>query len=148
MADRTVCGMWHPWRTAAERYPHITIVTEHPLPRGVAGLIKDTTIWLCSTLTQAERRSVLTHELQHLERGIPAPEYLAREERLVDELAARQLIPLPKLIEVLHWTRDPYEIADELWTDAHTVRVRLNTLDPIEVTELEHALEGDWLWIP
>lgn len=106
------------------------------------------TIWLCSTLTQAERRSALTHELQHAERGIAAAPYRAREEVIVDELAARKLIPLPGLIEVLRWTRDPYQIADELWTDAHTVRVRLNTLDPIEVTEIEHALDGDWLWIP
>ena len=148
MAGPTVCGMWHPWRTAAERYPHINIVTEHPLPRRVRGLFDGATIWLCSTLTQAERRSALTHELQHAERGIAAPLYRAREELVVDELAARKLIPLPGLVEALRASRDPYQIAEELWTDAHTVRTRLNTLDPLEVAELEHALEDQWLWIP
>lgn len=139
--------MWHPWKVAGERFPHITISSHYQLPKGVAGLWKDTTIWLCSTLTQAERRSVLTHELQHVERGLAAPIYREREERIVDELAARKLIPLPDLIEVLRWTRDPHEMAHELWTDVHTIRTRMNNLDPIEIAEIENALDGDWLWI-
>ncbi len=140
--------MWHPWRAAAQLFPHINIVCDHPLPNGVRGLVNGDTVWLCSTLTQAERRSALTHELQHLLRGIPAPLYLAREERVVDELAARKLIPLDGLADALRATADVHQIADALWTDAHTVRVRMNTLGPLEVAELEHALDGEWLWIP
>lgn len=140
--------MWHPWRTAGDRYPHINIVCEHRLPRRIRGLFDGATIWLCSTLTQAERRSALTHELQHAERGLVGLPYREREERIVDELAARQLIPLPRLIEALRWTRNPRELAEELWTDIHTVTVRMATLDPLEVAELEHELEDQWLWIP
>lgn len=140
--------MWHPWRTAAERYPHITIVCDHPLPRGVRGLLKDSTIWLCRTLTQAERRSVLSHELLHLQRGIASPGFQEREERIVDELAARRLIPIADLSRALCATRDPDTLAEELWVDQHTVQTRMATLDPLETAELEHALGDEWLWIP
>lgn len=140
--------MWHPWRTAAERYPHITIVTAHRLPGRIRGLYDGATIWLCSTLGQAERRSTLTHELQHAERGIVPPPYRAREERIVDELAARKLIPLPALVSAMRSGDDPHQLAETLWTDVHTVKVRLATLDPIETAELEHALGDEWLWIP
>lgn len=90
----------------------------------------------------------MTHELQHVERGVPDADLLAREERLVDELAARQLIPLDDLTRALRASRDPYVMAEELWCDAHTVRVRMNSLDPLETSELEHALGDEWLWIP
>lgn len=140
--------MWHPWRVAGERYPHINVVCSHQLPRRIRGLFDGATIWLCSTLTQAERRSALTHELQHAARGLAPLPYRAREERIVDELAARTLVPLPGLIEALRWTRDTRELAEELWTDVHTVTTRMATLDPLEVAELEHHLEDQWLWIP
>ena len=140
--------MWHPWRTAAQRYPHITIVRKHRLPPGIRGLIQGDTIWLCSSLTQAERRCALTHELHHVERGVPTPDLLTREERLVDELAARQLIPMLDLISALRTSRDPYRMAEDLWCDAHTVRVRMSTLDPLETAHLEHEFGDEWLWIP
>jgi hypothetical protein len=111
-------------------------------------LLKDSTIWLCRTLTQAERRSVLTHELQHLQRGIAAPGFQAREERIVDELAARRLVPIEDLTRALRATRDTDALAEELWVDRHTIQTRMSTLDPIETAELEHALADEWLWIP
>ncbi len=119
---------WNPWRTLATRYSHVTVVCEHELPRGIAGLWRDDTIWLCRNLTQAERRSVLTHELIHIERGLPPRHLLAREEDRVDELAARRLVRLTDLARGLHWTSNAHELAEELWTDAHTIRVRLDTL--------------------
>lgn len=77
------------------------------------------------------------------------PEHLQdAEERIVDELAARRLIELPDLMEGLRWTRDPEELADALWVDRPTLNTRMRTLDPIEVAELEHRLEDEWLWIP
>lgn len=107
-------------------------------------------IWLCATLTQAERRCTLTHELVHRERG-PAPAdcaAAAREERIVDEITARRLISVPALVDGLRWTRQPRELAEHLWVDEPTLRTRMDTLDPLEVAELEHHLDGDWLWIP
>lgn len=107
----------------------------------MAGLWQDQTIWLCRTLTQAERRSTLTHELIHVDRGLAPVVHRAREERLVDVLAAQQLIPLPNLLHGLQWTNDDYELAEELWTDVHTVRVRRQNLTPSERAWLADRVE-------
>lgn len=114
------------------------------------GLQHGRRIWLCRTLTQAERRCTLTHELVHRERGpVPSdPAAAAAEERAVDHIAARRLITLPSLIDGLQWTRDPHQLAEHLWVDLPTLRARMSGLDPIEVSELENRLNGEWLWIP
>lgn len=122
------------------------VSTEHQLPEGTVGLWEGGIIWLCRTLTQAERRSVLTHELMHIARGIVPLRYRDREESVVDRLAARKLIELPELIDALRSTQNHDELADRLWVDPHTIRARLDDLDPIEVAQIEHALED--LWIP
>lgn len=137
---------WNPWEWLSIHRPDLVIELRCHLPSGIAGVWKDDTIWLCRTLGQAQRRSVLTHEIYHVLRGVAATAFRQREERIVDELAARELIPLPKLIRSLRWTHDPGQIAEECWTDRHTVQVRLTTLDPLEVAQIEHEL-GD-LWIP
>jgi len=114
------------------------------------GLQRGRRIWLNATLTQAERRCTLTHELVHRERGpLPADEAAAaREERLVDEIAARRLITNTALVDGLRWTRHPRELAEHLWVDEPTLQTRMATLDPLEVSQLEHQLDGEWLWIP
>lgn len=114
------------------------------------GLQRGRRIWLCKTLTQAERRCTLTHELVHRERGpVPVdPLDATREERIVDEIAARRLITFDALTDGLRWSRQPRELAEHLWVDEPTLQTRMNTLDPIEVAELEHHLEDQWLWIP
>lgn len=43
----------------------INIITNQPLPDGVAGLTDGTTIWLNPRLTPAGRCCTLTHELVH-----------------------------------------------------------------------------------
>lgn len=133
--------MWHPWRTAAERYPHITIDTRQQLPRGVRGLWRGTCIWICSSLSQAERRSTLTHELLHVDRGLAPRHARAREESTINELAARKLITMPALTDALRWSRDPHELAEHLWVDPPTVKARMNTLDPLETAELSTRWE-------
>lgn len=141
-------SIWHPWRHLADNHPEIIVSTRHELPGTMMGYRRGNRIWLCRTLNQAERRSTLTHELQHLWRGpVPRDSHHAtmREEQIVSALAARQLIPLAKLVDALRWTRDEYELADELWVDAPTVRCRIQCLDPIETAELEHHLNGEWL---
>jgi hypothetical protein len=138
---------WNPWRYIGEHYPHITVVRDRELPGRIWGLTDGRRIWICRRLNQAQRRSTLAHELLHIERGLPPtdPRGLAREEKIVSALAARRLIALPDLIEALKWTREPAELADALWVDTDTVRARMNSLDPIEVAQLEHALEGQWI---
>jgi hypothetical protein len=139
---------WHPWEYVGERFPHIIICTSYELESGVRGLAQGNRIWLCKTLDQAGRRTTLSHEILHFERGIvPQPRhsmYTRREERIVDRLAARRLIPLPKLIDALRWSSQPAELADALWTTERMVECRMNALDPIEVAELENSLDDGW----
>ena len=53
--------------------------------------------------------------------------------------------PIDALADGLRWTRDPDQLAEHLWVDVPTVRTRLGGLDPIEVAQLEHALDGEWI---
>ncbi|OBB49776.1 hypothetical protein A5755_04500 [Mycolicibacterium fortuitum] len=143
---------WHPWRHAAEHYPDVVINCRRELPDRVWGITSFSLrkVWICRRLRQVHRRCTLTHELIHLERGpVPSdPVQLAKEERIVDELAARRLIELPDLIDGLKWTQDLAELADALWVDMPTLRTRMSTLGPLETAELEHELGDEWLWIP
>lgn len=141
---------WHPWRHAAEHYPDVIISCHRELPEQMWGLTNFSLrkVWICKRLRQVHRRCTLTHELIHLERGPVPPHLQADEERIVDELAARRLIELPDLIEALRWTQDPTELAEGLWVDRSTLKTRMNTLDPVEVANIEHALEDEWLWAP
>lgn len=141
---------WNPWRALSTAHAEVEVSCRYRLPNHLMGLQQGHRIWLCRTLTQAERRCTLTHELVHRERGlITDPNAAALEERIVDEIAARRLITLPQLVDGLRWTRDDADdLADTLWVDQPTLKTRMETLDPIEVAELEHALGDEWLWIP
>lgn len=141
---------WHPWRMLRDQHTDVEVSCRYELPAATMGLQLGLRIWLCRSLTQAERRCTLTHELVHRERGpVPAdPAAAAREEQLVDEISARRLITTPALVDALRWTRDPHQLAEHLWVDEPTLNTRMTTLDPLEVAELEHHLEDQWLWIP
>lgn len=94
-------------------------------------------ITITSGMTQAERRSSLTHELVHRERG-PVPEYLReKEESIVRDITARRLIPMHALVEALLWSINEYEMADELWVDVGIVRDRFIGLEPDEEAFLQ-----------
>lgn len=141
---------WHPWRMLRDHYADVDVTCRHRLPDRVMGLQLGRRIWLARGLTQAERRCTLTHELVHRERGpVPHdPAAAAREERQVDQIAARRLITTEALVDGLRWTRQPDELAEHLWVDRSTLNVRMASLDPLEVAELEHHLEDQWLWTP
>jgi hypothetical protein len=138
---------WNPWRHLADHYPHIEVRLDRELPGRVWGTTIGNRIWLCRLLDQAARRSTLTHEIVHLERG-PVPADArghAREERAVSAEAARRLIPLDALADGLRWSRDdPHQLAEALWVDVPTLKARMESLDPIEVAQLENALDGQW----
>ena len=137
---------WNPWRHIGRHYPNITVITDQELPGQVWGQQLGDRIWLCRKLNQVRRRCTLAHEIVHLERGnVPTdPRGHLREERTVDRIAARRLIGIEQLIEALRWTRDPAELADALWVDVPTLKARMDSLDPIEVAQLENALDGQW----
>lgn len=101
------------------------------------------TITLDKRLRQATRRCTLAHELEHIARG-PAPAdpiLLAREEESIDRAVARRLIPIRKLVDAVRWSRDPHEIADELWVDVPTLEARIRGLHPSERAALNRVLE-------
>lgn len=138
---------WHPWRALRVRHPDIEVFCYTTLPDRLMGMQQGASIWLCRSLTQVERRCTLTHELVHRERG-PVPRGHAaaeREERIVNEITARRLIPVASLIDGLRWTRDPHQLAEHLWVDVPTLQTRIDRLDPIEVAQLEHELEDGWI---
>lgn len=91
-------------------------------------------------LLQAERRSALTHELVHIDRGRFPAWATGREERHVDAAAARYLIDIRDLGEALAWSSDPHEVADELWVDVPTLEARLGHLHPSERHYLRRRL--------
>lgn len=141
----------HPWRQLRDHYPHIDIVWDDTLPSGIAGFWDgETTIYLDPRLTQRSRRSALEHECAHVDRGfVPMDDVLlAREERAVDIIAARNLITVEQLIDALLWCRgmSGAELADEVWTDHHALNVRLAHLTPDERSQIEMALANcDWM---
>ncbi len=117
--------MWHPWREL-RRLDHVRLWWPE-LPTGVRGLTDGERIWLDRRQLQAERRSTLAHELEHIARGhdgCVGP----KEERQVRQAAARRLIPLDRLADVVAWTEHPAEAAEELWVDLDTLMARLEGL--------------------
>ena len=139
----TLCGMDHPWRRLRD-LPQWDVVW-CDLPVGTLGFTDhDTrTIWLQRGQLQAQRRSTLAHELEHVARGpVPAkPVLRAREEAAVEQAAARQLINLEALGEALAWATTPAEVADELWVDEALLLTRLQHLHPAEKAYLKRRLD-------
>ncbi|MEV5394418.1 hypothetical protein [Nocardia farcinica] len=121
-----------------------------PLPDDLRAAWTQTGLFLRPGLTQAQRRCALTHEIVHLERGpVPRnPVLAAAEERIVADIAARRLIPLRSLLDAFMWTRptNHHDLADELWVDVPTLRIRLSGLDRHEVAELNRAIDRRWPW--
>ena len=103
-------------------------------------------ITLDADLLEVEARCALAHELLHAIRGpVPAnPVLAAREERQVEQQAARRLIPLGALIEALKWSRRPSEVAEALGVDEDMLGARLAGLEDVELQAVEEALgDGD-----
>lgn len=129
---------YHPWR-ALRGLPHITLRWSAAVARG---RVDGHTITLHPLLTQAERRSTLAHELVHLERGPAPPHLTAREELLVEEIAARRLVNLDDLADAIVW-HDGHahdDMADDLWVDRAVLLVRIATLDDEERAYIEQIV--------
>lgn len=141
--------MHHPWR-AFRHLVDWTLHWSHDLPEDRQGEVdfEAQTVTIAHGLTQAERRCTIAHETQHILRG-PAPAYLeAREERAVNEAAARLLIPVEALAEALLWSYDEHEVAEELWVDVDTVQARLAGLTADEQQLLNERLDAGELELP
>lgn len=139
-AHGTVTAMrYHPWRAIRA----LTDVTVRWEPRsGLLGgwCARTRTLVLHPDQTQAERRCTAAHELVHIERG-DVGECDDRTERLVHEEAARRLIPIRALAEQVVFYEDDHEaLAEALWVDQETLRVRIEHLHPSERGLLKRAL--------
>lgn len=138
----------HPWRWL-RRLPHIDVQWAD-LPGDLMGYADFTTqtITLDKSLTQAERRVTCWHEVTHLLRGPVSAHLTEREERAVESIVARDLIPFPALVQAMLWSLDDHQIADELTVDVALVRVRLEGLSTQETAELNAALDAGELLLP
>ena len=140
VAAPTVPVMRNPWRRL-RALAHVELRWhDEPDPMGLTDFA--TYISLSRTLTWAERRSTILHEVLHVERG-PAPSWCeAKEERLVDKEAARWLLPDVRVIgDALAWSHSYAEAADELGVDEALLRVRLRYLHPSERAFLTRRLD-------
>lgn len=133
---------YHPWRHLRRR-PEVTVDTSADLPRDMDGFTDGNRIWLRRGLTQAQRRSVLAHELVHVERGTEHVD--DREESLVDSIAARRLVTFLDLHDALRWSqgRIDNETADWCWVDLRTIEARIDALTDDERAQLEQLRE-EW----
>jgi len=135
---------WQPEDVLHAHYPQVGVHDVDLRPLRLLGRITPHGIEVEKTCRQRERRSTLAHELVHLERGIAPyhPHYTLREERIVDEIAARRLIPLDDLFNAMIWCqgRVDDEVAEELGVDLDTLNTRINTLEPCEQQWLERQI--------
>jgi len=141
--------MWNPWRRL-RALSHVTLVWRDELPGGVDGLtiFESNEILMRNGMEQAQRRSILTHELIHVERGAYPRWREPHEERLVCAAASRRLITLEQLADALLWCYDPWEAAEHLHVDVPTVLARLEGLSEGEVRELNARLDYGELRLP
>lgn len=89
------------------------------------------TIWLHYDLTPAQRRCTLAHEVIHAARGdekLHDHVLTARQERLVDEIAARLLIALDDLADALRWCGSDGHLCEVLNVDSPTLAARMQHL--------------------
>jgi hypothetical protein len=138
LSSPTPAVRWNPYEALTTDHRDVRAIFAHELPNDVCGLYssKSDSLWVCSTLSGAKRECVLAHELVHRERGIftDDPDEYEAEERAVEEVTARRMIPDADLYKVLlaqpgaglnAWAR-------ALRVDRHTVAVRLLTMTPNE----------------
>lgn len=131
---------YNPWRMLAR---HMDVNTRADLPTHIDAVTDGNRIWLRRGLTQAQRRSALAHELVHAERG-PVPKFAeAKEEELVEQIAARRLIALDDLAEALVWHGGVVhaDTADDCWSDVTMLRARIRACDSAELEYLHRRFE-------
>jgi Zn-dependent peptidase ImmA (M78 family) len=140
---------YSPWQAVGE-HPHIEVVVTR-LPAGRGWWLPDVQgIALDDRLDQAERRSVLEHELQHAlagdtccrDVGPDGRRLHSRQERRADQRAAARLISLDALADALVWCLGPDEVAEHLHVDERTVRARLRHLTDEERRYIEQRLRA------
>lgn len=131
----TTALRYDPWFDLADRWPEVDVVIES-LSGRLLGELRYPVIVLRADTSAAQRRSTLTHEIVHLDRGVVGCGiWSPREEQLVEREAARRLIGTAELERALHelgGDADFAALAHLLDVDGQLLRARLATLTPAE----------------
>jgi hypothetical protein len=144
VADRTSGARaltgYEPGHDAATRYPE-WVIRHRPLSHGVPEVMcaRRRVILIASGSTWPEKRCSLAHAVAHLDLGhhlAPSSMFDKANESAANQLAARRLITLEALADVLCWTRWRAEIAAELQVDLVTLDNRQRHM---------HMSERGWL---
>jgi Zn-dependent peptidase ImmA (M78 family) len=104
-------------------------------------------IWIDKQLTQAQRRSTLAHELVHAENDHEpccSPWHERKQERAVEQEAARRLIDLDDLMDALAWCTSLGEVAEELQVDRSILDARIDTLDAEDQAVIHLRFIDEW----
>lgn len=138
---------YEPGRDAAQRYPD-WVIRHRPLSHGIPEVMcrRRKVILIESREAWAAKRCSLAHAVAHLDLGHEATKagtFDRRQEDHANQLAARRLIALDDLIDVLCWTRFSTEVAAELEVDIRTLNTRQVHLHPSERAELRSRV----LWL-
>lgn len=127
---------WNPWQYLRDHHPSVDVTLVDLAPLGLRGRVTPHGVQIDRTCDQRGRRSTLTHEVVHLERGpVPDHPHLAlREERTVETITARRMIRLSDLVDAILWCqgRTDDEAAEELWVDHDILEARIRALTPRE----------------
>lgn len=135
--------MFHPWRLL-RALEHVRLEFAE-LPEGTVAASGPGLIVLDSRLSQAERRSALTHEILHILAGHRGRQPQAVE-RAVELGAARLLIPMDLLLDKLAWTEDLDELAEECHVDRQMLMARLDGLTEAERSQIQALAERMEPW--
>lgn len=154
MADRagvegTVTPPYDPGRDAAERYPD-WVIRHRPLGGVIPEVLcqRRKVILIDLGANWFAKRCSLAHAVAHLDLEHPAAvngssTFERWMEKEANGLAARRLIPIRSLAEVLKWTRERHEIAHELQVDLATLETRRAHLHETERGLLRRSIT--WL---
>lgn len=147
-----MCTTWDPEEALATEHPDVTIhhVPAHQLPPDTLAVVhyREKRVDVLAGQPTRQRLCTLAHEYVHIQRG-PVPGWLTpREERTVDQIAARLLISDDALADALTWCRDEHELADMLHVDVPTMIARLEGLSDAETREVNRRLDEAELRIP
>lgn len=144
------------------RYSPFDVIADHPhwtlgfirLPDGESGRWYDhlKVMLIDNRLGRIARRVTAAHEVEHALAGDAACRgtasdswYETRLEQAVDRAAARKLIALDALADVLQWALGPDEVAEELDVEPAVVRNRIRHLTDAEKAYIEQRIEARWI---
>lgn len=123
---------FHPWRRMRDLGPSWRLEWSADLDDDTYGYtdFEEQKIVLREGMSFEERRSSITHEIEHVHRGPASRCDVVREELRVDRSSSRLLLcSVRDIADALVWHHGDYErVAADLWVDVWTLETRLGAL--------------------